>query len=72
MNITFDDIIMHQAVNNVMRLMFGGTNDQRMIEKISHIDESVGTDPFVRPKVFERITGMERILGYLERKGLNL
>jgi hypothetical protein len=50
---------MHQAINDIVCLVFSGANDEGMIEEVAHVDEGIGTDPSVMAKVFEGVARME-------------
>ena len=41
MDLTFDHIIMHYPINDIVCLVFGGTNDKRMIQEVTHVDKGI-------------------------------
>jgi len=57
---------MHQAINDIVRFMFGGANDHRIREEMPHINERIGTYPLVLAKIFKGIAGMERVHRHFE------
>ena len=63
MDIALDDIVVHQAVNDIVGFVFSRTDHERIGQKMAHIDKGVGTDTLLLTKVFKRVTGMERIHG---------
>src|SRR5262245_45228667 len=66
MDITFDYIIMHQTINDIVRFMFGRANDHGIGEEMPHIDESIGTHTLILAKVFKGVAGMEGIHCHFE------
>jgi len=66
MNIAFDHIIVHQAINDIVGLMFGRANDERIRQEVAHINEGVGADSLVLAKVLKGIAGMEGIDGHFK------
>ena len=63
MDITFDDIGVHQPINDISGLALRGTDDGMMPKEVALIDERVGTHARVRAKVFKGIVGIERLHG---------
>ena len=61
MDVTFDHIITHHTIDNIVGFMLSGTNNQRIIEEVAHVDEGVGTDTFIGAKVLEGVIRMETI-----------
>ena len=59
MDITFDHVVMPQAINDLVCLVFSSAHDEGMIEEVAHVDEGIGTDPSVMAKVVEGVARME-------------
>ena len=66
MNIAFDHVVMHQPIDDIVRLMFRRANDEGIRQEVAHVDEGIGTDPLVLAKVFKGVAGMERIHGHFK------
>ena len=59
MDRTFDDIVVHQPVDDIGTLAFNRTDHQRVPEQPALINEAVGADALQLAKVLKRLTGVE-------------
>ncbi len=66
MNIAFDDIIMHQAVDDIGAFTVGGTDNNRMPEQVPLVDKAIDAHPLDFAKIFEGMVCVERIGTHLE------
>lgn len=57
MDIAFDDIIVHQPIDDIGAFPICCADHQGMPEKVALIDESVGADALALPEIFERTAG---------------
>src|SRR5271156_1317861 len=66
MNVAFDHVVAHEAVNDICALAFRRAENQRMPEQVALIDESVSADALAFAKIFEGMVGVERVGPHLE------
>ena len=66
MDIAFDYIVVHEAIDYIGAFPLGGAYYDRIPKKTAFIDEAINTYPLAFPEIFERIIGIERIGFYLE------
>src|SRR5208283_1127790 len=59
-DVAFDHVVTHEAINDICALAFRRTENQRMPEQVALIDEGVSADPLAFAKIFERMVGIER------------
>ncbi len=59
MDITFDDIVVHETINDIGGFALSGANDVMMPEEVALIDEGVDADPRVLPKILKGIGRIE-------------
>jgi hypothetical protein len=52
-NITFDDVIMPESINDIRRFAFRGTDDLVMPEKVPLINEGVGADTGILTEILD-------------------
>src|SRR5262249_48677442 len=60
-NITFDDVVVHEPINDIRRFAFRGTDDLVMPEEVPLIDEGVRTDTGLLAEILEGIVRIERL-----------
>src|SRR6266478_5611904 len=65
-NVTLDHVVMHQAIDDIVCLMFGSTDDEGERQKMTHVNEGVGTDALILSKIFEGVIGMQRVNSHLK------
>ena len=61
MDIAFDDLVVHEEIDDVVRLAVGDTDDEGMRKKMPFVDHRAGTDSFLLAEVFERMAGVKAI-----------
>ena len=66
MDVAFDHVVAHQAVNDIGALAFGRAENQGVPEQVTFVHEGVGADPLALAKIFEGMVGVERIGSHLE------
>ena len=66
MDVTFDDIITHQAINDIGTFPVGGTDHQRMPQKMTFIYKSVSTHALTLPKILEGTASMQGFATHLK------
>jgi hypothetical protein len=65
-DIAFDHLVVHQAINDISGFAFSGADDRGMEMEVAFVNERVGTHATPVPKVLERVIGVERIHRDLE------
>ena len=60
-DVAFDHVVAHEAVNDIRALAFRRAENQRMPEQIALIDEGISADPLALAEVFEGMVGIERV-----------
>ena len=63
-NVTFDDIVVHEPINDIRCFAFGGADDLVMPQEVPLIDEGIGTDTSILPEILEGIVGIEGFDGH--------
>ena len=61
MDVTFDHIIVHQPVDHIGGLTFGGADHRGIPHQVAHVDEGCHADPLVFPQILERVVGVQGI-----------
>ena len=59
MDIAFDDIVIHQTVDDIGAFTLGRTDHDRIPEQIPLVDEAIDAHPMTFTEIFERIIGVE-------------
>jgi hypothetical protein len=69
-NITFDDLIMHQAINHIGGFAIGGTDDEVMPGEVALIEKGVGTHAQIFAQILKGVVGVERVHGNAELRAI--
>src|SRR4051812_12493314 len=65
-DVAFDHVVAHEAINDIGALAFRRAENQGMPEQAALIDEGVGADPLAFAKIFEGMVGIEGVGPHLE------
>jgi len=52
-NVTFDDVVVHEPIDDIRRFAFGGADDLVMPEEVPLIDEGIGTDTGILAEILK-------------------
>lgn len=59
MNITFDGLIVKQAINDIDGFTLGADDDRRIEKQVSFINKAVYRNALVLSEILERIIGIQ-------------
>ena len=65
-DVAFDHVVTHEAINDICALAFRRAENQGMPEQVALIDEGESADPLAFAKIFEGMVGIERVRPHLE------
>ena len=66
MDVAFDDVIAHEAIDYERAFPIGGADHKGMPEDVALIDECVGADALSLAEILERTAGSEAFAAHLE------
>ena len=66
MDIAFNHIVMHQAVDHIGAFTVGGADHQGMPEEITFIYEGIGTDALSLAEVFKWAAGVQAVAAHFK------
>lgn len=66
MDITFNDIVVHQSVDDIGTFAISCAYHQRMPEEVALINKGIGADTLALPKILERPAGVEAVAAHLK------
>ena len=64
MNVAFDDVVMHESINDIGGFAFGRADDVVMPQEVTLVDEGVGTNAGFLAEILKGVVGVERLHGY--------
>ena len=66
MDVAFDDIVAHEAINNIGALTISRADHQRMPENVAFIDERIGADTLALAEILEGPACVQAFAAHLE------